>query len=166
MIVLLEGCDGSGKTTLGRRIETEFNMPYMHVSSPKGDADVFIHHYLPAMEAHENVIDRLHWSEDVYGAVNRGGSGLTAQEFGFIDGILHSKHTLVILCTPPLSAVLLNIEKAPGFENHDTATATMIWHGFNDVIPRTRLPIAHYDYTSGGATDRILADLRAFRETE
>lgn len=164
MIVLLEGPDGAGKTTLGRLIEAEFNMPYVHVSSPKG-ADVFTHHYLPAMQADNTVLDRLHWSEDVYGLINRGGSGLTAQEFGFIDGILHSKHAVVVLCLPPLSAVLLNIQRDERQENHNEQTATMVWHGFKDLPPRTRLPVIHYDYTREGAADRILEDLREYMTT-
>lgn len=83
-IILLEGPDCCGKTTLASGIQhicQRFEVPYTYIHADYSpDVDMFDYHtklLLKAILASRQgvvVIDRLHWSEYVYANVYRGGS--------------------------------------------------------------------------------------------
>ena len=149
-IVVVEGVDGSGGTTFARRLAADFGMKYVHVGAPQRGRDVFEHHFAPVRwETGPTVVDRLHWSDDVYGAVLRGGPGMSDAEFSFIDGFLAARRGLIVVCCPPLETVIENIELRPGHENHDPGVATKVYAGYRVLLPRTLLPTVVYDYTRG-----------------
>ncbi len=159
MIVILEGVDGGGKTTVAGVLRREIDMDYVHVSNPEPGDSVFYHHLDPIREIGDNtIVDRLHWSDDVYGAVLRGGPGLTDQEFGFFDGYLSSRGGVFVLCAPPLVTVLENLEKVPNDKNHVASTAMRIWDEYNKKS-RSYLPTLVYDYTKDTGAVRLLNDL-------
>jgi hypothetical protein len=159
MIVVLEGVDGGGKTTLADTLQSRLKMNYIHVTNPEPGENVFAHHFDPVRGVKDNtVVDRLHWSDDVYGAVLRGGPGLTDQEFGFIDGYLASRGGVLVLCLPPLATVLGNVAKAPGRKNHDDATAVRIWDEYQKQ-GRSFLTVLTYDYTTDPHAVRLVHDL-------
>lgn len=78
-LIVLEGPDGSGKTTLAKFLEERYGAVYFHQSYHK-DWDIFDYFTGRLMEASRIaserlvVMDRLWISELVYGAVYRGGS--------------------------------------------------------------------------------------------
>ena len=159
MLVILEGVDGGGKTTLAGTLQTRLRMTYIHVTNPEPGESVFAHHFDPIRGVKGNtVVDRLHWSDDVYGTVLRGGPGLTDQEFGFIDGYLASRAGVFVLCSPPLEAVLENVAKAPGRKNHAATTAMRIWDEYQKP-PRTFLTALIYDYTKDPDARQLTNDL-------
>ncbi len=159
MIVVLEGADGSGKTALAEKLRRQMDFGYVHVKTPKPGVDVFAHHFDPIRGVKDRtVVDRLHWSDDVYGAVLRGGPGLTDQEFGFLDGYLASRGGVFVLCSPPLGRVLENIAKAPRSENHDDATVSRVWNEYQRP-PRTMLTTLVYDYVKDPEAAQLRHDL-------
>ncbi len=159
MLIVLEGPDGGGKTMLADRLRGQMGFGYVHVTNPEPGDNVFMHHFSPIRGVkNRTIIDRLHWSDDVYGAVLRGGPGLTDQEFGFFDGYVASRSGVFVLCSPPLDKVLENIEKAPGNKNHDAATAVRIWDEYQKPS-RTMLTTLVYDYTRDSDAVRLTRDL-------
>lgn len=159
MLVVLEGVDGGGKTTLADTLRSRLKMDYIHVTNPEPGDNVFAHHFNPIRGVKGNtIIDRLHWSDDVYGAVLRGGPGLTDQEFGFLDGYLASRAGVFVLCAPPLDVVLENVAKVPGGKNHADATAIRIWDEYQKPS-RSFLTVLTYDYTTDPYAVQLVNDL-------
>ena len=164
MILILEGVDGSGKTTLATKLmAAKLFDGYIHVSNPEPGEDVFWHHFYPARSAGSgDIVDRLHWSDDVYGAVLRGGPGLTPQQFGFIDGFMASRGAVMVLCSPPLHVVLANIDKEPDGKNHNDSTAMRVWDEYQ-APTRSVLPVLTYDYTTDPAAAALIKELMVLR---
>ncbi len=166
MIVILEGVDGGGKTTLADELRLSLGLSYVHVSNPEPGDDVFQHHFQPIKGVKDDtIVDRLHWSDDVYGAVLRGGPGLSDQEFGFLDGYLASRGAITVLCAPPLETVLFNLALAPREKNHDSKTAVRVWEEYQKPS-RSFLTVLVYDYikdpTAAGVIGRLIMAGRHF----
>ena len=165
MMLLLEGPDGAGKGVLAERLCARFGAEYVHVSSPKPGDDVFEHHFAPIRGLKSPaVVDRLHVSDDAYGHVLRGGPGLTDQEFGFIDGFLSERSTVMILCQPALATVLSNVRKAAGKENHEPETAEAVWREFRTRRFRTKLPFLTYNYQTDYSADKLINRLEIWAD--
>ncbi len=159
MIVVLEGVDGGGKTTLAGKLGLSLGLSYIHVSNPEPGDDVFQHHFQPIKGIKDDtIVDRLHWSDDVYGAVLRGGPGLSDQEFGFLDGYLASRGAITVLCAPPLETVLFNLATAPREKNHNAKTATRVWEEYQKPS-RSFLTVLIYDYTQDTGAAGIINSL-------
>lgn len=99
-IILLEGADGTGKTTLALELVAKYDAHYIHNSLYP---DMWAAHLDCVREAVREsatrlvVIDRLWISEQIYGAVFRGGP---AYDLGArcLDRVLQRFATLTILC--------------------------------------------------------------------
>lgn len=97
-IIVIDGSDGTGKTTLAQYFVSKYGAVWLH-QSYRFKNKMFTYHtaaLLRAIKLAETrlvVIDRLWLSEDIYGAVYRGGSAWP-MEGRFIDRIL-LKHAAV-----------------------------------------------------------------------
>ena len=102
-VIVIEGCDGTGKTTLANALVDSFGAHYIHLSYHEGVeamwavqlqaltiAQAKMHHQLV-------VIDR-HWaSENVYGAVFRNSTAM-ADHAKIMDGYFRKLKAINILC--------------------------------------------------------------------
>ena len=80
MIILLEGPDGSGKTTLANKIKQQTGYVLLHRSYPKTKEEKakMKQEYLEAIKSRKNIIiDRCWYSEMVYGPIMRGESAIS-----------------------------------------------------------------------------------------
>lgn len=145
MIFILEGPDGSGKTTLARTLMQRFNIKrYVHMGVPEPvdrPFDYWMKRLLP--HAGPVVIDRLHWSEDIYGQLFRGGSRLTDLDRWQLEGWLLAQGATIIQCLPPLEVVTENVAQDVGGLHHDHVTD--VWNAFADPW-ETHLPLVYYSY--------------------
>jgi len=119
-IIILEGPDGAGKTTLAEFLKKEYGAYVMHSTwSPELEADMEKYMEITtrmALEISQNqlvVLDR-HWlSELVYSDVFRGGHNRTGMYFeshkALIGGI-HTKNKLVI-CLPDVEKAKLHFAR-------------------------------------------------------
>lgn len=72
-LILLEGVDKCGKTTIANRLIKDYGFNYIKCSQPKGDAFLEYFTILDSIDKNKNyVIDRFHWGESVYGPIYRG----------------------------------------------------------------------------------------------
>ena len=74
MIYIIEGVDGSGKTTLARQLSAQTNTKILHMSNPKTTAEMLGMYdmYEKTLRANKNLIlDRAWYSEMAYGPVLR-----------------------------------------------------------------------------------------------
>lgn len=101
MIVVLEGPDGSGKTTLGKKLSEALGYPMTHFSYPKTheeQAELF-GTYWKFLEEHDNaIVDRMWYSTMVYGPIMRDTSEISMRQSMLMEATFHDK-LVVIYCT-------------------------------------------------------------------
>lgn len=116
ILIILEGCDNSGKTTLAQNIEKVTNAStYKFTRTPKDDTDLSFEklktHYTTFVETisqtkcYYHIADRLHLSQMVY-SIKRGRDMLTDPWFQQFERefVMPLQHILV-LCDPPQDVV-------------------------------------------------------------
>jgi len=107
MIIVIEGCDGTGKTTLAREFEKR-GFRYVHNGKPTPNEDLF-ETYTRQLLDHEKqnvVIDRLHVGEVVYGRIMRGTSRISTAQLRLLNRLLFGLGGVIILCNPPFAYAL------------------------------------------------------------
>lgn len=101
-VILIEGADASGKTTLARHLVERYDAKYIHSTVRR---DVWKWHLAALRLAHYYsqhglvVLDRHFLSEQIYGAVYRGGPAYDLGARCF-DRVLQSMGALMILAVP------------------------------------------------------------------
>ena len=108
MIIVLEGPDGVGKSTLAAALESASELgtvPFNHGppdpdSMPALEYEESIRAMIKESESGSMVIsDRLHVGEIAYGTILRGGSRLTMDEASVLDMMLDARCAALIHCT-------------------------------------------------------------------
>jgi len=96
-MIILEGCDGTGKTTLAKRLAEDLGLAYAKKSVPDGDP---FQDYLKTIgESKSDVVyDRLYMGEEVYPQVKPNRIPLSKGKKHMLERLINSKGGLVILC--------------------------------------------------------------------
>lgn len=108
MIIIIEGPDGAGKTTLAHKLATCLNLKYHHEGPPPVDIPP-LDHYLGVLEKYRHcsvVIDRFALGERVYGPALRGGDRLGQDGFDAVSRRCLELNAHQIICLPPVDACL------------------------------------------------------------
>ena len=162
--LILEGVDCGGKTHLAQEIQMRWKCKYLHVKQAPDGVDTLTHFMGKLKNIRQpTIIDRLHWSEQVYAKILREDSLLSDRDFGVIDGYMIAHKGIFIRCSPPLQVVLDKINQDTDGENHNEETATRVWQEYYES-PRTVLPIIDYDYTTQNV-DQLLGRAEMIMET-
>lgn len=140
MLIIVEGVDGSGKSTL----VDEFNlsMPDDTVHLRRGPLK---HHplveylyplaqYRP-MQSQSVVCDRWHVGELVYGPLYRGMSKLTPAMEAYVDKFLESRGALKLWVDTPFETVQLRMSTR-GEDFLQPQHARLVWDWYRDHLPR------------------------------
>lgn len=108
-IVVVEGMDNGGKTTLAMKLAKATRAAYVKVERPSSGVDLLrFHEILEVAERYSGIViaDRhVAISEPIYGTIIRGGHSLLASD---IDTVL-GKIDMVIYCRPSTPAILGSI---------------------------------------------------------
>lgn len=102
MIIIIEGPDGSGKTTLANQLSKQSSYPIIHRVQPKTEHDkkVMLEEYLEVIRTRRNMIfDRSWYSEMVYGPVMRDSSVISHHQMYAIESRLAKIGAMIIYCT-------------------------------------------------------------------
>lgn len=103
-IIIIEGPDGAGKSTLATKLSAQFGYPIAKFDKPKTKEEALnqVDTYREFMATYDNVIcDRAWYSDIVYGNImgdREGWHVLTEVECGYLDGLFKDRG-FIIHCT-------------------------------------------------------------------
>lgn len=172
MLVIVEGPDGSGKTTLAAEIikeladEPNHVTVYQHACKPERDARL---EYTEPLEGYRPgtgvsfVLDRWHLGEMVYGPLHRGGAGLTRSDFRDVEKFLDERGAVVVLCNGPTGVLAKRLRKRG--EEPNTNHLRQEAHLFDITARTSELPVVQSPVGMEVPADQIVA-LARDREEE
>ena len=114
-MIIVEGPDGAGKSTLCRELASEFHVP-IHIKEPKdGPTNARENTYEALQRAVSwdesiRIYDRLYFSELVYGSILRDKVDFSPKEQLHIEGVLLGLKCPIIFCDLPRSLLRSNVE--------------------------------------------------------
>lgn len=149
-VVILEGPDGSGKTTLAEALG-RVGYEYDHCGAPEKLA---VDYYKDALRRHGGpvVIDRWHAGSYVYGTAFRGMDDLSPDERWTLEGTAMAQGGVMVYTIPPAEVIDKNLERGP--DNAEAAIyevpekRAMVRNLYQRFMGgMTQMPLIQYDYT-------------------
>ena len=145
MIMLLEGADGGGKTTLANYYR-ERGWAYVHHSMMPDLFEEFC--VCLGRITGPTIIDRLHLSEQVYGPIYRGRDSLGNAQARMLERVLLGKGAVVVYAKPPWSCCENSFMARQAEEMLDTtAQLRQVYDRYDEVMAQTALQVISYDFT-------------------
>lgn len=114
-VIILDGPDGSGKTTLANTLAKDHGFKVVHtgVPDPSLDSQGLFNQYVDSLdEALHNdqpvVFDRHYLGECIYGPIMRGKSLLSPMQIKLIERVCRARDVKVVICCPRWETVYAN----------------------------------------------------------
>lgn len=153
MIVIVEGPDGSGKSTLVERLSDEApeGTHIRHWGPVDDPMREYTDEILTSARTHDNALyDRFWPSEYAYGTVLRGETRVGAYGRAALFNLASKYHDVrVVMCLPPVEVVRANI--AWRGEDSDMrgvrANIDALYRAYG-FYPAHRMHVTEYDYTA------------------
>lgn len=161
MLVILEGPDGAGKSTLAEELQRRLpGAEYVHHgpylgASPRELSAVFMASMKPAFTA-DLIMDRCWLSEPIYASVFRKSeSRISSVHKRMLERTALALNAVVVLCRPPFSVC----ERAflSGRDEYMQTSEQLLGVHDQYVSLKTDLPVIHYDYTQDSIEDVLVA---------
>lgn len=109
MIIIIEGPDASGKSTLAAKLSNDMGFEVKHFSYPKSEEEKasMFDMYADFIRNNRNVIlDRCWYSEMVYGNTVRNGSAITIEQMHELENIVADNGGgMIIHCNASIEAL-------------------------------------------------------------
>ena len=103
-IIILEGPDGSGKTTLANQLRNKLGYIIIKTGPPKPNEDVFCSYTNALLTAVESgkltVFDRHYLGELIYGPLLRGENKLGVQGRDLLERLIAARGVTLVVCSP------------------------------------------------------------------
>lgn len=146
MLIILEGPDGAGKTTLANQFK---DYKYVHHGLYRDDNQFeLIERYAQSIHKAEDntIIDRCYLSELVYGRVKRGKSRLGDTGLLLLQALCKANDVREIICLPPKDVVMANWSEKKDDYIKFLSEERAIWELYGSILDNSREYI-WYDYT-------------------
>jgi thymidylate kinase len=167
MIIILEGPDGGGKTTLSEKLRQVLNKdrltnivkhgPYKGMSS-EDLCKTFFRSMSSALTYDDHVIlDRSWLSEPIYGAVYRNGeSRVDMQRRRMLERVALARGAVVVHCQPDFEVCAKAFNSRLDEEYLDNvAQLRQVYEAYETLPQRTCLPVIHFDYEKDHADELV-----------
>lgn len=155
-MIIVEGPDGSGKSTLIKNlgIEHAIWMGGVRVRSPKGvdwvsPGTSALSQFLNQITNYERnpvAFDRYHLSERIYGPLLRDRQEISDFNLRVINDLIHDAAIPVILCLPPYSAAYANVTEA-GRPRPAYQTDAFLRRAYDEFLSLQPWATVVYDFT-------------------
>jgi thymidylate kinase len=150
MIIVIEGPDGSGKTTLAQQLSRQTSYPIIHRSQPKSDEEkkLMMGMYLQAIKENKNAIfDRCWYSEMAYGPVMRDASVISYPEMYELERMLAKNGAMIIYCTGPEPALWMRCQKRGEDYIKSRDDFKAIYTNYQNIMSVPHyVPVVKYEY--------------------
>lgn len=171
MLIIVEGCDGAGKTTVCDRLDhlltTEFGYTVLRTSAgvPEPGQDPYdtYERQLPdprGLGSVAVVADRWHWGEPVYGPIMRGNDTLGLAGFRHVELYVKSRGAVVLLLTNDVKVLRDRINER-GDQYVMASQVQEIQAGYEALIEKTGVPILRETDPTIGALRTVIKFGRA-----
>ena len=157
-MVILEGCDGSGKTTLAGALMRKRGYDYTVVKTglPEPGYDVAVA-YLDAIYAAlarpgRTLFDRLHLGEKIYGPLLRGEDCMGQDGLATIERVMAAHNIALIICAPPWETLVAGWRSKDDLLKNE-AQLRYVYDAY--LHEAARLGITPYDWTAPDAKERL-----------
>ena len=132
-VIIIEGCDASGKSTLASQIMQKYPN-YMYIHNAVTDDMQSLHENtidvaMCASVDHTVIIDRLHLSEKIYGTIFRNKTAYDTDEFDAI--VTKLPNVVKILCVVDKETSMSKHAERKDIEMYDNVSK--VWDMYNDV---------------------------------
>jgi len=151
--IVVEGSDGTGKTSLIRELLHTFRFPTIHVLHPTNFTQMIKLAYCNPV-----IFDRFHLSPVVYGKVLRDGPDLNITQFAELEDLLVDRGFVQIICMTRTEAMLENNRKEDQLweEVRELKIVERLKAEYLVQAYRTKIPTLLYDYLDTSAEDVIV----------
>lgn len=169
MLIILEGLDKTGKSTLAEAIAARIGADIRHRGAPKAhpliEYEREIETYLPGAGEHV-VYDRYHWGETVWPTIYSRRSEYTSEMFVHTELLLRSRGAFMVLATSRAESIVerLEADRDPYPPPNRVKPALSL---FADTYRRSVLPSMVYDFERMDmdlVVDEIVRRARLFEE--
>jgi hypothetical protein len=158
-VVILEACDGAGKSYLAKQLHDQYGYEIEKTGPPpsSGDVSALYRHRLRTALARSTrtVFDRLHTGEAIYGPLLRGVDRMGVDGLDSIERIIAENDVALIICCPPWDALVKGWRS-----KHDLIKTEHQLRMVRDAyfMHAVRLGVRVYDWTASNA-DEVLKGL-------
>lgn len=165
MLIVIEGPDKTGKTTLAKAISKSLGFRYVHFSKPKGRAaDEYIDFLINLKD--DAVCDRFHLGEFVYSNIFGRECGINPLELVTIERVMRLKQSILIHAVTNMKLANQRLVHSTENEIVDTRQNIAAAQGFAKVFPLTNAgPVIRYDGSSLDSINKIVDDLRKIQQS-
>lgn len=152
MLFIIEGPDGSGKTSLAETLSKQTGYPIVHRSQPKSEEEKakMFDEYLRLASSSKNVIlDRCWYSEMVYGPVMRDASVLSYPDMYKLEAAAKKHGAIVIYCTDQPGVLWKRCKRRGEDYIVDASTYNAIYEGYEELmrsVPHL-IPVVCYGFS-------------------
>lgn len=150
MIIIIEGIDGAGKTTLAEQISKQTGYTIVHRSKPNDEAEKLrmMGEYLQLVRSSRNIIlDRCWYSEMAYGPVMRDKSYISFPQMYELEKQLAKHGAIIIYCTGPKAALWMRCTKRGEAYIIDRDRFNEIYDKYEELFSSPHyVPVVRYEY--------------------
>lgn len=174
-MIIVEGCDGSGKTTLVQKLSERYDLP---IAPRVKDRDKLREYTVPdtfrglaravrCVEA-PYIYDRLFFSEMVYAPILRGESAqFNVGQIGFVTNILEACRFPIIICCPDWEVVESNLNEPQHQLEGVREKAAEIYQAYINLFEKLvqnweGLSVTGYDYTDADSLEEVYQVVESF----
>lgn len=146
-VIILEGIDKCGKSTLARELSKKYKAELIKISAPKTKKpyDEYINIVNSLKQNKNYVIDRFHLGEFAYGPIYRNACGLSVEQQFYLENLLLKHNPFLIYCWLDYNQLAWNFchdkEESTRFEDVPRLSKT-----FQEVFHRSILPKTTFNY--------------------
>lgn len=152
MIIILEGPEAAGKTTLANKLAIQTGFTLIHRDKPKSEEekqqmmDMYVKCIADTDKGKGYIFDRCWYSEMVYGEIMRDKSYINIDQMYHLEDLLTRKGAIIIHCTDDVAELWHRCKIRGEDYITDIETLSKIKLGFDELLQDTShfIPVVKY----------------------